>query len=70
MTQLREWLQGRRPVKTFSRFGIQLMCDGVQFARVKPRKSVPFGKMARGVSPYGRDHVAERIVKVLRVHFS
>lgn len=28
------------------------------------------GKMARGVSPYGDGYAAERIVKVLRDHFS
>ena len=29
-----------------------------------------YGKMARGISPYGDGHAAERIVKVLRDHFS
>jgi UDP-N-acetylglucosamine 2-epimerase (non-hydrolysing) len=29
-----------------------------------------YGKMARGVSPYGDGHAAERIVKVLQDHFS
>lgn len=28
-----------------------------------------YGKMARGVSPYGDGHAAERIIKVLRDHF-
>jgi UDP-N-acetylglucosamine 2-epimerase (non-hydrolysing) len=29
-----------------------------------------YGKMSRGISPYGDGHAAERIVKVLRDHFS
>lgn len=29
-----------------------------------------YAKMARGVSPYGDGHAAERIVKTLRDHFS
>jgi UDP-N-acetylglucosamine 2-epimerase (non-hydrolysing) len=29
-----------------------------------------YSKMARGISPYGDGHAAERIVKVLRDHFS
>ncbi|MDH5701048.1 MAG: hypothetical protein OEZ41_13930 [Nitrospirota bacterium] len=32
MTQLRKDLQGRGPVQTFSRSGVQPMSDGIQFA--------------------------------------